>query len=97
MNGECEPWALTRTTTHKGGGLWLTILASISSWNLFNANELEEGGNPSSNLWLVQSLDRPMTNTLVTDTTCHGTVCDDCHLYHQVLSSVYVNLAPLRI
>jgi hypothetical protein len=23
LSGECEPWALTRTTTHKGGGLQL--------------------------------------------------------------------------
>jgi hypothetical protein len=43
------------------------------------------------------STDRPMPNALLTDTFGHGIVCDDCHMYQQVLSSVYVNLAPLRI
>ena len=28
---ECEPHALTHITTHKGGGLWLTVLSQFDS------------------------------------------------------------------
>ena len=30
----CEPWALTRTTTNKGGGLWLTMAIYADDLNL---------------------------------------------------------------
>lgn len=41
------------------------------------------------------SMARTTTNNLVTDAASHDgfcNVCDDCHIYHQVLFSVRVNL-----
>jgi hypothetical protein len=40
------------------------------------------------------NLNRPMTNALVTDTLGDGILCDDCHVYHQVLSSL-CQLCPI--
>ena len=49
----CEPQALTRTTTHKGGGFWLTIGEKVHNmhWN---------------NFWIYYDITVPTNSTILT-------------------------------